>query len=148
VKLTIVSPLTTQRTIKCRQAPPFTASCKVRIMHVLLDSRMLFAMGLILTPRDRNVLDEQPVEPWADHVEPLYNDPSFCPKAQPLLFNGVGRGDVDGIDPSKLLHERTGDMLKAKFSELRSAYTRSLISSFRVRMRRTRFHASRTGTWR
>jgi hypothetical protein len=95
-------------------------------MHVLLDPRMLFAMGLILTPRDRNVLDEQPVEAWADHVEPLYNDPSFCPEAQPLLFDGVGRGYVDGIDPSKLLHERTSDMLKAKFSELRSAYARSL----------------------
>jgi hypothetical protein len=126
VKLKIVSPLITQRIIKCRQAPLFTASCKVRIMHGLLDPRMIFAMGLILTPRDLNVLDEQPVEPLADHVDPLYNDPSFCHEAQPLLFNEVGSGDVDGIDPSKLLHERTGDMLKAKFSERRSAYTRSL----------------------
>jgi hypothetical protein len=126
VKLTIVTPLTTQRAMKGRQAPPFTTSCKARIMHVLLDPRMLFALGLILTPRDRHFLDEQPVEPWANHVEPLYNDRSFCPEAQPLQLNGFGRGDVDGIDPSKLYHERTGDMLKSKSSELRSADTHSL----------------------
>jgi hypothetical protein len=126
VKLTIATPLTTQRTMKGSQAPPFTASSKARIMHVLLDPRLHFALALILTPRDRYVLDEQPVEPWADHVGPLYNDRSFCPEAQPLLFNGVGRGDVDIVDPSKLYHERTGDMLKSKFSELRSACTRAL----------------------
>jgi hypothetical protein len=117
VKLTIATPLTTQRTVKGRQAAPSTACCKARIMHVLLDPRILFALGLILTPRDRHVLGEQPVEPWADHVEPLYDDRSFCPGAQPLLCNGVGRGDVDCVDPSKLYYERTGDMLKSEFSE-------------------------------
>jgi hypothetical protein len=95
-------------------------------MHVLLDPRMHFALALILTPRDWYVLDEQPVEPWADHVGPFYNDRSFCPEAQPLLYNRVGRDDVDIVDPSKLYHERTGDMLKSKFSELRSACTRAL----------------------
>jgi hypothetical protein len=126
VKLTIVTPLTTQRAMKGRQAPPFTTSCKARIMHVLLDPLLLFALGLILTPRDRHFLDEQAVEPWDDHVDPLYNDRSFCREAQALQLNSVGKGDVDGVDPSKLYHERTGDMLKSKFSELRSAYTRSL----------------------
>jgi hypothetical protein len=56
VKLTIATPLTTQRTMKGWQAPPSTACCKARIMHVLLDPRILFALGLILTPRDRKVL--------------------------------------------------------------------------------------------
>jgi hypothetical protein len=95
-------------------------------MHVLLNPRMLFVLGLILTPRDRHALDEQPVEPWADHVEPLYHDRSFCPEAQPPLFNEVGRGDVDGVYRSKLYHERMGDMLQSKFSELRSSYSRAL----------------------
>jgi hypothetical protein len=77
-------------------------------MHVLLDSRMIFEMGIILSPRDRHALDEQPVEPWADHVEPLYNDRHFCPEAQPLPLvnsNSVCLGDRRGCDECKELLE-------------------------------------------
>jgi hypothetical protein len=124
VKLTIVTPLTTQRTMKGREAPPFTASCK-RANYACI-------VGPVNALRARADLDParsacpQPFEQWDDHGEALYNDRSFCPEAQARLFIGVGRGDVNGVDPSKLYHERTGDMLKSKFSELQSAYTRSL----------------------
>jgi hypothetical protein len=149
MKLTVATPLTTQRTMKGRQAPPFTASCNARIMHVLSDPRMLFMLWLILTPRDRHVLDEQAVEPWADHVAPHYNDLSFCPEAQALLFNGVGRGDADGVDPPNfIMRGRATCSIQSSRSFDPLILARSLISSFRVSMKRTRSRASRTETWR
>jgi hypothetical protein len=114
VKLTIVTPLTTQQKMKGRQAPPFTASCKgANYARIVGPVNALHARADLDPARSACT---QPVEPWDDHVEPLYNDRSFCPEAQARLFIGVGRSDVNGVDPSKLYHERTGDMLKSKFS--------------------------------
>jgi hypothetical protein len=106
------------------RAPAFTASEHARILHVLIDARMTSARRLLSRPRERDELDREPINPWDDHICPLFNDRSFAPACNELLCDGITASDVAGIEPLRVEHERTSSQLADKWAKLRSEYTK------------------------
>lgn len=58
----------------------FIASDYARLLHVLADTRLETARSLLMEPRSRQQLDQEPNDPWTSSVAPLFNDPSLEPE--------------------------------------------------------------------
>jgi hypothetical protein len=108
------------------RAPAFSASEYARLLHVLVDARMTIARRLLSRPRDRDELDREPVNPWDDHIAPLFNDSNFAPVACDTVCDGITAADISSIDPSQLPHQRSSSKLSEKWAKLRSEYTKTL----------------------
>jgi hypothetical protein len=114
--------------VRGTRSPIFSASEYARLLHVLVDARMTSARRLLSRPRDRDELDREPVNPWDVHMAPLFNDSRFAPVACKALCDGITAADVFGVDPSKLVHQRTSSQLSEKWAKLQSEYTKILDS--------------------
>jgi hypothetical protein len=116
------------------RAPAFTASEHARILHALIDASMTSARRLLSRPRDRDELDNEPVNPWDDHICPVFNDRSFAPACNELLCDDITASDVAGIEPLRVEQERTSSQLADKWANcarnIRSASraTRDLVN--------------------
>jgi hypothetical protein len=108
------------------RGPTFTASCLARLLHVMADGRTLAGRNLFAIPRDRDMLDREPVCPWADHFSPLFNGPTFRPAKATQCVNGVMAGDVEGINPAELLAEPASTALQSQFATFKSSCTQAL----------------------
>ena len=102
---------------------PFEVSEYARLLHVLMDPRMLASLARDCGRKSRDDLDREPEDPWSLSFGPLYNDPSFKPPRTSQLAGGVTLEEIDDIDPSILIRERPVAVLKKKWGEVRSAYT-------------------------
>jgi hypothetical protein len=95
-------------------------------LNVLLDALTTSARRLLSRPRDREELHREPVNPWDDHIAPLFNDSNFAPVTCDTVCDGITTADISGIDPPQLPHQRSSSQLSEKWAKLRSEYTKTL----------------------
>lgn len=107
------------------------ASEYARLLHVLIDARTTVAHQQLLCPLTREDLDVVTVDPWDEHISPLYNENQFALEVIRTLAGGVTRSEIFAIDPVPRPHTRDTSTFKSKFSQLKSMYSTS-ISRFQV----------------
>lgn len=105
--------------------PDFTSNDYVRLIHVMVDSRMTAARDLMHKVYSKAQL-EQPVDPWTKFIEPLFNDPAFCPNKISDLYGGICESDIAALDPKPLGASREGGFLKAKWTDFRKLYEKAV----------------------
>lgn len=81
---------------------------------------MTTELSQVMKPKTREKLDQDPIDPWSDHITQLYNDISFKPNPASSVSGGVTRHDVSAINPSLRPYERSCGVLKRKFGEFKS----------------------------
>lgn len=102
--------------------PGFEASEYCRLLHVLPDARMTTARTQLTIPKSREELDTEHVDPWTDHIAPIFNDSMFKPDPVFTLSGGVTRSDIAAIDPVRRPYVRIAGVLSRKFVEFKSLY--------------------------
>lgn len=90
--------------------PNFEAVQFCRIFHVLVDSRRTIASTRLMDSRARDETYSELVDPWTDHIAPVFNDESFQPQPVNISAGRVTKSGRMSINPAMSPYEREAGM--------------------------------------
>jgi hypothetical protein len=108
----------------CREREPnWHKNETARLCHVIADPRNAVVLQKHYNkPENRAELDRGRHDPWSHDFPTLFNDPTFRPDV-PEISGGASQEELDQFDPSDVRNERSGAILKKRWTSLRSKFS-------------------------
>lgn len=75
-----------------------------------------------MQPSTREELDNTFIDPWIQHIDPLFNDDSFTVEPVHCLCGGVSASEIAELKPTLCPHRKEKGILKRKTTEFKKLY--------------------------